>query len=144
MNIIKAIETAYRKKSERNYKFLYWCIDLHGVILEGKYNLNNDGAKPYPYALKTLKLISNNPSNKIILWTSSYVLPTAAILTWLNENNIKIHFINENPDYTLTELCDFTKKFFFDILFDDKAGFEGEKDWEPVYNYLKYREKVGF
>ena len=44
--------------------------------------------------------------------------------------------INNNPEFKKTDICDFTEKFYFDILLDDKAGFEGEKDWKDIYNFL--------
>jgi hypothetical protein len=100
------------------------------------YDLYNKDAKFYPYAIKTLRLISDNSKNKIILWTSSHVLSVWRVIASLNDEGIKLHYINENPDYAVTEICDFTKKFYFDILLDDKAGFEAESDWKVIYNYI--------
>ena len=136
MNIIKSIETAMRKKKERGYDYLYWCIDVHGVILESTYDLNNSGAKTFKHALNTLRLISGDPSNKIILWTSSYDKPVADVVKYLTGNKIRIDYVNENPEYLKNEICDFTKKFYFDILLDDKAGFEPELDWLAIANYV--------
>jgi hypothetical protein len=137
MNILKAIETALKKKAERNYDYLYWCIDLHGVILSPTYTLINEGAYFYPYAKDTLRLLSKNSENKLILWTSSYSSVINGLLTTFKEDGINFAYVNENPDFLQSHICDFTKKWFFDILLDDKAGFEAEKDWKDIYNFLK-------
>ena len=50
----------------------------------------------------------------------------------MDENEIKIDFINENPLCPNTELCDFSGKFYMDILLEDKAGFVGETDWGTI------------
>jgi hypothetical protein len=136
MNIIKAIQIAQKKQKERKYQYLYWCIDIHGVILTPTYELNNIGATYYPYCLKTLKILSDSPDQKIILWSSSHSNQLESVRRNLEDKGVDIDFINSNPDYTISEICDFSQKFYFDILLDDKAGFEAESDWEEIYNYL--------
>ena len=136
MNIINAIKTAERKKKERNYQYIYWCIDVHGVILTPTYNLTNEGATSYPYCLETLQLLSNYPDHKLILWSSSHNKALQNVSRWLEDQGIDIDFENCNTDYTITDLCDFTEKFYFDILLDDKAGFEAETGWKEIYDYL--------
>lgn len=136
MNIIKAIEVAQKKKQERWYEYLYWCIDVHGVILTPTYSLMNVNAKFYPYAFETLQLLSRYKENKLILWTSSYKAIANNLIDSFDKDNIIFTYLNSNPDYKLTDLCDFTSKFYFDILLDDKAGFEGESDWKLIYDYL--------
>ena len=137
MNIIKAIQTAERKQKERGYKFLYWCIDVHGVILSHTNTLHNTGAEFYPYCLATLGLLTDNPKYKLILWTSSLDIAIQGIYDTLAKEDINFHYVNENPDFTVTGICDYTKKFHFDILLEDKAGFEAETDWKVIYDYLK-------
>ena len=137
MSIIKAISTAMRKRQERGYDYLYWCIDIHGVILTPTYNLNNDGADIYGVALDALQTISADPINKIILWSSSHEAPFNKVVEDLKKLGIRVDYINKNPECPSTELCDFTKKFYFDILLDDKAGFEPNEDWEIINNFLK-------
>ena len=136
MNIIKAIRAAEQKQKDRNYDYIYWCVDVHGVILTPTYDLNNKGATFYPYCLDTLGLLTDLIEHKIILWTSSHDVAIESVVKQLEQEDIKIDFINHNPQYTKTDLCDFTKKFYFDILLDDKAGFEAETDWKHIYDYL--------
>lgn len=142
MNIINAIKMAEEKKLQRGYDYLYWCIDLHGVILTPTYKINNDGATYYPLALETLKILSNIKTNQLILWTSSHKESILDMLAKFRELDIHFNYINNNPHYTITPICDFTNKFYFDILLDDKAGFEGELDWKVIYDYLTKKESL--
>jgi hypothetical protein len=51
------------------------------------------------------------------------------IKQWLKDNWINIDYINSNPDVVNTEYGDFSRKPYFNIIIDDKAGFEPETDW---------------
>ena len=141
MNIIKSIQLAEQKQKERKYDYLYWCIDLHGVILTPTYKLDNKGSKFYPYALETLNYLSNSGNHALILWTSSYPHIALPIKRDFEQKGIFFKYFNENPDFGVTEICDFSKKFFFDILLDDKAGFEGDTDWKIIFKYLTMKGK---
>ena len=136
MNIFN-IERAFKDKVRRGWDTLYVCVDVHDVILEGKYNLMNSGAEYMPNALKVLRFLSDRTDIKLIMWTSSHATPADAIHASLKENNIHFDFLNENPECLTTDLCNFNRKFYFNILFEDKAGFEGMTDWFLVENELK-------
>lgn len=131
------LERAVKKMRERGYPKLYWLIDLHDVIIEGKYSKFNEGRAFYPDAKEVLQYLTQSPEHCVILWSSSHVAPLADIDKWLVENDIYIKYVNENPDFPDTELNDFSKKLAFDILLDDKAGFVGETDWTLIKNNLK-------
>lgn len=40
--------------------------------------------------------------------------------------------VNSNPDEKDTKTGDFSKKFYFNILLDDRAGFQPETDWLEI------------
>ena len=141
MNIIKAIQTAERKQKERGYEFLYWCIDIHGVILSHTNTLYNIDAVFYPYCIETLLRLSNTRKHKLILWSSSRDVAITRVMGDLMRCNIRINYVNENPDFGITGICDYTKKFHFDVLLEDKAGFEAETDWKVIYKYLTRKVK---
>ena len=130
------IQRAFQQKQERKWDTLYWCVDLHGVIIEGKYNLNNEGAQIYPGAIEVLSFLTKRPDQKLILWTSSHAESVKNVLFWLASSGIRFDYINENPECPNTVLCDFHQKFYFNILLDDKAGFEGNKDWFVIKQIL--------
>jgi hypothetical protein len=50
--------------------------------------------------------------------------------------DLNFNGINCNPECPSTDLCDFQDKFYFNFLLDDKAGFDGTKDWREIYEAL--------
>ncbi len=136
--IKNAIYRAFEKKKKYGWGQwpLFWAIDLHDVIIPGTYTRNNDGKEFFPYAKEALQLISKDPRMSIILWTSSHKQPIDEVIKWLNGYDIHINHINSNPECESNDLCCFDQKFYFDILLDDKAGFDAETEWEGVYSIL--------
>lgn len=70
--------------------------------------------------------------NRVIMSPSH----TDAIADVLKRYDLKFHYINSNPECPSTELCDFSEKFYFNVLLDDKAAFV-EKDWETIKTFLE-------
>jgi len=110
---------------------------LHDVVLEGKFNRFNEGANFFPNAVRVLKQFSFRKDIVLILWTSSHDDAMKNIIDRMSGEGIEFRYINENPECPNTELCNFNSKFYFNILLDDKAGFEGETDWLLVEEEFK-------
>lgn len=127
------IQHVQSQKVERKWEKLYWCIDLHDTIITGTYNRFNDGAVIYPYAKETLDYLFNSPDHYTILWTSSYM---TSIQDVVQRFDLNFNAINCNSECPNTSLCDFQDKFYFNFLLDDKAGFDGAKDWREIYEAL--------
>jgi hypothetical protein len=136
MNVFN-LERAFLDKTRRNWNKLYVCIDVHDVIIEGKYNLMNEGADYCPNALAVLRNLSKRWDIVLILWTSSHLEPTARLLKKLDDEGAVFKYVNENPECPNTELCDFRRKFYFNVLLDDKAGFDPKTDWFLVEQELR-------
>lgn len=135
MSIIKAIEKAYILNKQRNWQTIYWAVDLHGVCLNsnyenGNYTLINDSV------IEGLKAIQEQPESKIILWSSCHLHEQQAIIDFFKSKGIHIDYFNKNPLVPSTKTGDFSVKFYFSILIDDKAGFDPETDWTAIKNYL--------
>jgi hypothetical protein len=59
------------------------------------------------------------------------------IVNWLQEkHSIIMDHIGTNPECESNDLCDFTNKLYFDILLEDKAGFDGMHDWQKIKDTL--------
>ena len=130
-NIIRDV---VRQKNERGWNTLYWAIDLHDTVITGKYNKFNHGSTLLPGAKKVLDYLYNHESHRTILWTSSH---KEAAIEACRTFDIKFHYFNENPECQNTELCDFGSKMYFNVLLDDKAGFDAlNGDWFEIYNSL--------
>ena len=159
--ITKIFEDAFKKRNERGYPYLYVAIDLHGTILtpdkctlfqsadgadkpsECQCSIGVKDSAPYLYAYETLKLISHEfPWIKLILWTSTKEADAAKyVLDLFATEGIKFWSINENPDFKGNAYADFSKKFCFDVVLDDKGGFDPNRDWFELFNSLIYADK---
>ena len=135
MAIEHAIKRAFDKKAERGWDKwpkMYIMVDLHDVIIPGTYTLNNEGRSFCFMAKEVLQKMTKNDKICLILWTSSYPDAITDISLWLSKFNIKFDYIGGNPECLSTDILDVEHKPYFDLLFDDKAGFEGDSDWEVV------------
>ena len=135
MNIFN-IERAFRWKKERDWDTLYWMIDVHNTILEGKYT-NDQDLTPSDDAIEVLKWITDREDQKIIIWTSSYAEHFERLKKHYFDNfGIVLDFHNSNPECGNIGYADFTNKPYFNILLDDKACFEPDSDWKLIKDEL--------
>lgn len=136
MNICN-IRRAFEQKAERGWDTLYVMIDVHGVIIPNSYQLHvNRQEFISPNCEEVLQWFSTRKDIKIILWTSSFSIETAHLIEWLAVKGINIDYVNRNPECVNTKYADFTHKPYFNILIDDKAGFEPETDWRAIKTTL--------
>ena len=128
--ISRAIARAYQILNERNWDTVYWAVDLHGTVLKANYE--NGG---YEFinsaAARALKYISTRPESKIILWSSLHDEEWDKVVAFLKEAGVVVHYCNENPEVPNTDTGNFSSKFYFSILVDDKAGFS-PNEWDEV------------
>lgn len=133
MALIDALLKEWKKKTERKWDRFYVAIDLHDTIFRSNYNgLSVD---VIPEAIPALKLLSKNPEICIILSTGSYAADIEKYIQHLNEHDINVDYVNENPEVPSNELSDFSKKYYFNLFFDDKAGFI-DSDWKTVRDFF--------
>jgi hypothetical protein len=137
MNLFN-IERSFRMKKERGWPELYICCDLHGTIIpSGKSSKDlNDYMEFYPYAKEVLQWFSNRPDVFLILWSSIPENRQPPVLNWFKEHGINFRWINENPHAKNTPRSDFSRKFYFSVLLDDRGGFEPEADWLAIKEML--------
>jgi len=133
--ITKAVERAYKIMTERGWDTIYWAVDLHGVCLKSNYEkggyswINED-------ALRVLRLLSNRPETKIILWSSVFEEEENDILNFFEDEGVQVWAFNENPYESNTQVSCFDSKFYFSVLLDDKAGFDPDTDWRRVEEFI--------
>jgi 3',5'-cyclic AMP phosphodiesterase CpdA len=132
-NWTQIIYDLHVQKTTRKWEKLYWAVDLHDTVITGKYNRFNEGATLFPFAKLTLDYLFNHTDHVTILWTSSY---NESAMDVLKRFDLKFNYFNENPECPNSDLCDFNKKFYFNFLLDDKAGFDPHSDWEEIYSIL--------
>jgi hypothetical protein len=137
MNVFN-IERTFSDKTKRRWQKIFIAVDVHDVILTGTYTPMNDGAKYMPNAIKVLQQWSKREDISLILWTSGHIGPTSKVLDTLEKQGVSFKHVNCNPECPNDALCDFSKKFYFNILLDDKAGMDAAGgDWFLIENELK-------
>ena len=139
MSVSSAIMRAFHKKWAGGWKThpqMFWAIDLHGVILRSNYKEDfNDQTIP-PAGLRTLRFLSESSNHCLILFTASNQDYIANVKKWFLSMNINFNYVNCNPKVESREYMDVSSKFYFDVLLDDKAGFDMGSDWDEVERTL--------
>ncbi len=137
MNVFN-IKRTFEMKKVKGWPEVYFCIDLHGTIIPSGKD-SNDKTDPlvfYPYAEEVLQWLSKRKDIMLILWTATPANRIAPVWQWLTDHGVYFDYLNGNPHAKDTPRSDFSKKFYFSILLDDRAGFEPETDWKLIKDEL--------
>lgn len=141
----KWIERMFNRAKEKHWYETYWCIDIHGTISCPDYRRTEKSILYYPYAKETLKLLTDRDDIVLILFTSSYPNEIEKYISDFAKDDIHFNYVNENPEINTSDSFGYyDKKMYFNVLFDDKAGFDPYDEWENLYYYLlntSYRPK---
>jgi hypothetical protein len=136
--IFDTIIKTFEEKNKRNWTTLYFAIDLHGTIIN-KYK--GDQIEPIEFATEVLAELSSTPDIVLILFTSTYPEQLTHFYKWCSENSINFKYLNENPECPNTITGDFSKKFYYNVLIDDRAGFD-PSEWLEVLRAVKIGSKL--
>ena len=141
MALIDQVRKVIRLGQEKQWYETYWAFDVHSTILLPNYDLNKKPSNEdfYPYAKELLQLLTEMDHIKLILWTSSYPHEIEDILRLFKRNDIEFDYVGENPEISSDQgnFGYYETKFYFNILFEDKAGFRPEEELEEIYNEIK-------
>lgn len=121
---------------ERKWDTLYVLVDVHGTIIPGSWHKKNDFQFIHPDCKEVLQQMSRSRLFRLIMWTSSKDDEIIEIFQWLYYHGIVVDYHNGNPEVRDTEYACFDAKPYFNILIDDKAGFEPEVDWTEMKRQL--------
>jgi hypothetical protein len=137
MNLFN-IRKTFAMREAKGWPEVYFCIDLHGTIIPSGVSWHDTTDKHvfYPGAQEVLQWLSKRRDIITILWTSTHPERFPALVEWFKVHGIKFTFINENPHAKNTPRSDFSKKFYFNVVLDDRGGFEPETDWIAIKNEL--------
>lgn len=135
MSLQKSIEETFRLKKEKSWDKLYIAIDLHGTIIVPGRHIK---LQVYPEAERGLKYLSTIDYISLILFTSTKIEQLEEFYIWCMHNDIKFLALNENPECALVSKDgDYTKKFYYNILLDDRAGFDYVTDWDILIDTIE-------
>ena len=132
-----SILRAYRTKKKRGWDMLYIAVDLHDTITCNTYKRNELAKKIFfPQALETLRYLSSCKEITLILYTSSFPDYLESYYREMEKAGVHFKYLNSNPDCLSTDTGDFSNKFYFNIMLDDKAGLNPLKDWKKIYDLI--------
>ncbi len=137
MSLKQAIKNEFQKMKDRNWDKMFWCIDFHDTIMPGSYTKDDGNNEFYPKAIEVLKELTDRSDCCLILWTSSYESYLEKHIERMKDLGVVFNHFNCNPDCPSDDLCDFNGKFYFNVLIDDKSGFDGNTDWKIVEEVLE-------
>lgn len=122
------IDTQFQLMKERGWDKIYFAIDFHDTIIESDYE---DTKKIIfaPFAEQVLKRMSNSSRIGLIAYTCSYPDEIERYLKFFRGFDIKFDFINENTEVQNNRLGCFDNKPYFNVLLENKAGFDMNSDW---------------
>lgn len=133
MNLFN-IRNSYNDKISRNWDKVYWMIDMHNTIIPGLYSEFQE-LEFYPYAQEVLRKLYLAEDTVLILYTCSHEAEIYRFQEWFSCHGIVFDYVNENPEVPDTALGRYSDKPYFNIMLDDKAGFE-PVDWIAIRTLL--------
>ena len=143
MSVANQIQRTFKVSFEKEWYETYWAFDVHGTILKPTYNLNEDEMEFYPFAKEALQEIAKRSDIIMILWTCSYPHEIQKYVEFFGKNGIHFHHVNENPGISsnMGNFGFYEQKFYFNVLFEDKAGFDPMREWKEVYDLMVHYRK---
>lgn len=134
MNIIRAFEAAFYRAKENNWDYIVVLVDIHDTIFKATYS-KEDNYEYIGKAKDALQVMSARKDIKIILWSSTF--SKIQYILRLDKDNIIADAFNRNIDgIENTGIACFDEKPYFNVGIDNAFGFEPERDWDDIYNYL--------
>jgi predicted hydrocarbon binding protein len=132
--ITRAIKKCFDRARYKKWDRVYWLFDIHSTIIVPNYTKAEIPKEFYQYAEETMRTLCQRGDICMILYTCSHPEEIEKYIEFFREKGITFDYVNENPEVKTLEgdYGNYDSKFYFDVLFEDKAGFSGEEDWEEV------------
>lgn len=134
--ITKAIEKAYKHRRDKQWEYMYWAFDVHETIVRPNWSITSIPTEFYPGAREALRLITALPYVKRIMYTCSHPDEIQKYRVFFQNNGILFDYVNENPEVTNRSYGYYNQKPYFNVLFEDKAGFDATEDWFQVIRII--------
>ncbi len=135
--ITRAIKTCLKNATERNWTKTYWAFDIHGTILKSNFRRDEISTEFYPGAIEVMQVLGKRKDIVKILYTCSYPNEIEQYVELFEKHNIHFDYINQNPEVADGGYGYYQNKFYFNVLMDDKAGFDGDTDWHAIKEILE-------
>ncbi|UII19411.1 hypothetical protein [Fulvivirga ligni] len=135
--ITRAIARAFEHAKRKNWDKTFWAFDIHETIIKPNWSTEEIPTEFYPQAKEALQLISKRKDISRILYTCSHPHEVQKYLDFFEENGIHFDHVNGNPEVQSKKYGYYEDKPYFNVLFEDKAGFDPYHDWKEVIDLVK-------
>jgi len=138
---------AFIEAEEKGYDHIVIAVDLHGTIVNSKLYNRIKGTEEeklahsiYHKAIEALTLMTEDPRIEMFIYSGTEPSSLVRIKNSLEKYfDIKVA-LSYSADTTIDKQS-FTKKPYFSILLDNKAGFDPVHDWDTISSILKLQKK---
>jgi hypothetical protein len=122
---------------DKKWDKIYIAVDIHNTIVYGNYNKNGLPTEYISNSKEVLQYLSTRKDIVLIIYTCSHPSEITKYLSFFKKDSIIFKYANENLDIHNDSLGCYNKKIYFNLLLEDKAGFNAETDWTILYEYIK-------
>ena len=129
----RALVGAKRKKWDK----IYVAIDIHDTIVYGNYNVNELPTEFIANSKEVLQYLSKREDIVLLIYTCSHPEEIIKYVEFFNQHNINFKYANNNIDVPNNALGCYDSKMYFNVLLEDKAGFNAETEWTDIYEFVK-------
>jgi len=140
--ITRSIIKTFKLAREKNWEKTYWAFDIHGTILKPNFERGNISSEFYPMAKEVMQRLMAHKRIVKILYTCSYPKEIEQYHEFFATHGIRFDYVNENPEVTNGGYGYYEDKFYFNVLLDDKAGFDGNHDWLAIDQVLNDDKQI--
>ena len=135
--ISRAIVKAFSTAQTRNWDTIFVAVDVHDTIVVSNYSEDTIPTTYYAGAKETLQYLSERPDVVLIMFTSSNPKEVNEYFEFFASEHIHFMYNNCNPEVPSAGYGCYDRKFYFNVLIEDKAGFDATKEWEKVLETFK-------
>lgn len=138
-SLLTWMKEMFEHAEKKEWYETYFFFDCHGVISQPDYRKTVKEINYYPYAKETLQFITKERKDIImVLFTSSYPDEVKMYIDTFEKDGIHFKYVNENPEISDAKgsFGCYDKKPYYNVIFEDKAGFRPLSDWKPIYDYF--------
>lgn len=133
--IIWAFDEAFREMEAKKWEYIFVYFDIHKTMLYPDYN--NTTTDFYPYAKEVLQYLSTRKDMVMGLYTCSYPEEIVRYQKFFKEHDIIFKYENDNKEVGNTKYGYYENKPYYNVLFEDKAGFRADLDWYFLKQYFQ-------
>jgi hypothetical protein len=145
--IIEVFEKAFALAKERGWKHIAVAVDLHGTVFRPTYS-DELAIEYYDKAQGCLKLMSEEYEGITPLMYMYTCTPydvqhrymnffrRSQYITMYTKDVVQAVMKIENNSFQ-----NFEDKPYFNVLLEDKAGFNPDRDWDIIHDYFKNKKQ---